>query len=250
MMFGLAVYIGDDGYASLMDSLTEREVDFEYVVNQRSLLLSYEDRDDLEKEDYKLIKSYDVPFRGRKSWPSFRSYKPGFYPWLMDDEEARLMLLGMEQSMEVYQEITDGLDMPDMLFDEEVLVKVPHEEKGPVVFQNQVVELEDIAEEAPEVPLAVSELALKRVKKLAKLPAAIEFTMEYMDMPVQNEPDERPVFPLLVLAVDQTQGLIMYQNLVSNDLSPAILQGEFLKMLESIKGIPETIMIDEKRPIF
>src|SRR5699024_7013430 len=112
-VFGLAVYIGDEGYTALMGSLSDMPPNFDFIVSQRSLLLSFEDREDLEKDDYRLVKSYDIPFRGRKSWPSFTSYKPGFYPWLMDDEEARLMLLGIERTMEVYQELTEGLEMPD-----------------------------------------------------------------------------------------------------------------------------------------
>jgi len=248
-VFGLAVYIGEAGYASIMDALIGEETDFEFVVNQRSLLLSYEDREDLEKEDYKLIKSYDVPFRGRKSWPSFRSYKPGFYPWFMDDEEARLMLLGIEQAIAVHQEIADGLHLPDMLIDEEVLVKVPHEKNGKIVFNNQIVELketEDDAEES-EVPLAVSELELKRIEKLkAALPVTIEFSMEYMDMPVKNEPDERPVFPQLVLAVDRTQGMAIYYNLLTDGADPVVLQNEFVKMIESLKGIPENVLVDQR----
>src|SRR5699024_8637957 len=190
-----------------------------------------------------------VPFRGRKSWPSFRSYKPGFYPWFMDDEEARLMLLGIEQAIAVHQEIADGLHLPDMLIDEEVLVKVPHEKNGKIVFNNQIVELketEDDAEES-EVPLAVSELELKRIEKLkAALPVTIEFSMEYMDMPVQNEPDERPGFAQLVLSVDRTQGMAIYYNLLTDGADPVVLQNEFVKMIESLKGIPENVLVDQR----
>src|SRR5699024_2072473 len=204
-VFGLAVYIGDEGYASLMDSLSDKVPDFDFILKQRSLLMSFEDREDLEKADYKLIKSYDIPFRGRKSWPLFRSYKPGYYPWLMDDDEARLMLLGIERSIGVYQEIVKGLEIPDMLLDKAMLVKVPREENGELVFDNQFAGLEEEENEVEEsdVPLTVSELELKRIEKFKTMPTAIEFSMDYVDMPVQEHPDERPVFALLVLAVER-----------------------------------------------
>src|SRR5699024_5759215 len=73
-MYGLAVYIGYDGVhmlSNLLDGHTP--TDFDIQQYQHSLLLSFEDREDLEKEEYDLVKAYDVTFRGRKSWPSFRS---------------------------------------------------------------------------------------------------------------------------------------------------------------------------------
>ncbi|WP_167751311.1 plasmid pRiA4b ORF-3 family protein [Lentibacillus salicampi] len=251
-VFGLAVYIGDTGYRSLMNTLTTEEPDFQSVINQRSILLSYEDREDLEKEDYALIKSYDIPFRGRKSWPSFRSNKPGLYPWFMDDDEARLMLLGLERSIEVYHEVMNGLELPDMLFDEEMLVKVPREQNSGVVFDNQIVELEDREQELPNVTLAVSELDLKRMQKPKEtLPATIEFSLEYMEMPVQNEENERPFFPLLVLAVEQTQGLAIYHNMLTAASNPAsLIQSELLKVFESMNGIPGNIMVNHKTAHF
>ncbi|MDQ0253287.1 hypothetical protein J2S74_000659 [Evansella vedderi] len=46
----------------------------------------------------------------------------------MDEEEARLMLLALEQTMEVYKEITAGLKIPDLLADEKVYAKMTIEE--------------------------------------------------------------------------------------------------------------------------
>ncbi|GGJ87162.1 hypothetical protein GCM10007063_07090 [Lentibacillus kapialis] len=247
-MFGLAVYVGDKGYRSLVDTLTSKKPDFDFVINQRSLLLSYEDREDLEKSDYQLIKSYDVKFRGRKSWPSLRSYKPGLYPWFMDDDEARLMLLALEQTIDVYHEIKNGLALPDMLFDEHVMMKVPSEQNGELIFDNQVLELGHVEEEEPdEVPLAVSEVDLKRLEKLNNsLPYTVEFSMDYMDMPVQNNQNERPLFPLLVLGVDRTKGMAIYYNLLTEVSDRVVLQTEFVKMIESLQGIPESIKVDER----
>src|SRR5699024_2593607 len=172
-----------------------------------------------------------------------------FYPWLMDDEEARLMLLGIERTMEVYQELTEGLEMPDLLLDEQILVKIPRKANGNSEFDNQVIGLgkgENNVEKS-EVPLNVSEFELKRIEKLkTTLAVTIEFSMEYMDMPVQNEPGERPVFPLLVLAVDRAQGTAVYYNLLTDSSDFAVLQNEFLKLIETLKGIPENVMVNQQ----
>lgn len=244
--FGLAVYIGEAGYNALIDTLEEKETIFDLVIKQRSLLLTFEDREDLEKEDYNLVKSYDTPFRGRKSWPAFRSYKPGLYPWVMDDEEARLMLLSLEQVIEVFHEIKDGQKMPDMLFDNNVLLKVPYDENGIKTFKDEIVQLEENNDVTSVTPLLISELELKQLeKKQQTLSTAVEFAMEYVNMPVKNESDERPAFPLLVLGVDQEEFVPVYQELLTGSVTPDMLQSEFLKMIKTMGGVPARITVDQ-----
>src|SRR5699024_493260 len=162
------------------------------------------------------------------------------------------MLLGIERSIGVYQEIVKGLEIPDMLLDKAMLVKVPREENGELVFDNQFAGQEEEENEVEEsdVPLTVSELELKRIEKFKTMPTAIEFSMDYVDMPVQEHPDERPVFPLLVLAVERTQRLAVYQDLVSSTPRPAVMQEAFLQMIQSMDGVPEKIIINEKTTHF
>lgn len=243
--FGMVVYVGEVGYKNLVDTLRGEKTDLEIAVSQHSLLLSFEDREDLGKQDYALIKTYDIPFRGRKAWPQFFSNKPGFYPWMMDEEEARLMLVALNQVMDVYKQRKDGLEMPHIL-DGQVLVRVPQKDKDKVVFENQIMDLPDDPEETQQVPLAISELDLQRMKKpKGTIKTTIEFSMEYMMMPIQEDPNERPVLPLLIVAADHNKGLIIYQNLLQ-DAEVGVLQSELLKMTQTINGIPEKVLMDKK----
>ncbi|MBU9723539.1 MULTISPECIES: plasmid pRiA4b ORF-3 family protein [Bacillaceae] len=245
-MFGLAVYIGEEGYRSLLRT-TQGENTMSLIVQMRSITLNFEDREELEKEEYTLIKTYDVPFRGRKSWPSYRSYQPGFYPWLMDNEEARLMLLAVEQAIEVFKEIEAGMRLPDFLDEDVVCAKVPYEKNGGIAFDNEFILLENYGNEASHsVELAVSELEVKRAAKLKKVEASIEFVVEYIDMPLQEEEGQRPIFPLLALAVDHQAGLIIHQSVIPEKRTPEVVQGELLKFFQSIGGIPGNLMIDEQ----
>ncbi len=243
-MFGLVVYVGTDGYQALINTLGREEPSFDILINQRSIVLSFEDRENLEKEEYTLIKTYDVPFRGRNAWPSFRSYKPGYYPWMMDDEEARIMLVALGQSIEVCKEINNGLEIPDLLFDEEVYAKVP-EENG---FESKIISLVNYPEDnEPAVPLAISELDFKRMKtSMSSIDTPVEFLMEYIDMPIQNESGKRPIFPVLVLAVDHREGIVIYQDLLQEKSDIGILQSELLKVFQAVNGIPEKIMMHQQ----
>lgn len=245
-MYGLAVYIGKDGYETLIDTLKDQDDDIHFF-NQRTLLLSFEDRENLEKEDYALVKTYGVPFRGRRSWPQFRSLMPGYYPWLMDDEEARLMLVALEQTMEVSKEIQSGANMPDLLFDGKILAKVPNKYGDKIMYENEILNLKNYPEEDPAPPLAISELDLKRINKPKKtIPVSVEFIMEHIDIPIQDEANKRPAIALLVLAIDYKGGLALYHNMLQGAPDVGIVQSELLKVLETVNGIPEKILMNRK----
>ncbi|MGY0692102.1 plasmid pRiA4b ORF-3 family protein [Virgibacillus sp. FSP13] len=250
--FGLAVYVGKSGYNAFLDIMDGAIDDFDVVLNQRSLLVTFEDREELEKEDYQLIKTYNVPFRGRKTWPEFRSFKPGFVPWFIDDEEARMMNIVLEEAIEVCNEIKAGLEIPNLYEDEQVFAKVPQKADDSYVFESQILSLEGYGadEESSETPLSVSEFDLKRVQKFNKvIPITVEFSMQHLSMPVQDEESGRGVFPLFVVAADHDQGLVFYQNLLTNSSDIGAQQRELINMLSVVEGIPENILMDRKTAI-
>ena len=56
-------------------------------------MASFEDRKLLQKEDFQLINKIGLKFSGPNSWPLFRSYRPGYHPWYLTNEEARYLTL-------------------------------------------------------------------------------------------------------------------------------------------------------------
>ncbi|MGP4105677.1 plasmid pRiA4b ORF-3 family protein [Virgibacillus sp. L01] len=239
-MFGLAVYPGEQGYSTLMDTLESDISDMDFILKQRSLLVSFEDRLDLEKEDYDLVKAYNVSFRGKKSWPEFRSFKPGYYPWFMDEDEGWIMLEALEQAVELCEEVRDGLELPDFYSEGKVLSIMP--ESG----GNEIISLK-ADNKSKEVKLEVSELDLKRAKKLTnQIPATIEFAVTHLDIPVQEDHGGRPAFPVLVAAADHAQGIAFFQDLLYDSTDIGLQQSQLIKMLQLTEGIPEKIMMDKK----
>ncbi len=61
-------------------NLREHRTPMEMLQLQKCLALEYENRLDLDKEAYQRIKSSGIPFRGKKNWPVFVDYCPGYYP--------------------------------------------------------------------------------------------------------------------------------------------------------------------------
>jgi hypothetical protein len=109
--FGLAVFMGDEGFESYR-RLQSGEIDpdsFEAAAMMRSLSLILSARDDLDDEDYEVTRSLGLRFRGKKAWPLFRSVEPGWLPWFLDRDEARFLALALEMTLEVLDRVKDQM---------------------------------------------------------------------------------------------------------------------------------------------
>jgi len=244
---GLAVYVGMDGFFALIDTLTSGRDEFDILQRQHGLLISFEDRLDLTKEEYKLIKSYDISFRGKKAWPSFVSYKPGYYPWQMNNEEARLMILALEEAMNVCEEMKTGLQLPDILKDEQLLIRANNHPNAQSENTSFIIDLEDIFANDTRLELTISELEIKRISKIKKiLPVTIEFSLNYVNMPIEVTQGERPIFPLAVIVADYDESIIIHHQLYEEQINCHIAQREFVNILHNFNGIPNTILTDDR----
>src|SRR5690606_10296533 len=128
---GMAVYVGDEGLKSSFRTMEDNTAYFDILLHQRSLLLSLSDRDELDKEDYQIIKEAGMTFRGKKQRPMFRSYTPGMYPWLIDEEEARLLLVAIEQALLLLKEVKEEeLYIPFFMEEEDIIGRIFEQKTG------------------------------------------------------------------------------------------------------------------------
>ncbi|SHG47515.1 plasmid pRiA4b ORF-3 family protein [Ornithinibacillus halophilus] len=242
--YGIKMYVGATGIQTALDTMNETGDESDLYFNERSIVLSFENRDDLEKQEYQLIKSNDISFRGKKAWPAFTSYKPGYWPWSLDEEEIRLAYFALDQAIEVYKNVENVFNPQEG----KVLARIPQKTDEQYLFESEWVQLADLVkeDEGEEIPLAVSELEVKRLtKQLKRIPITVEFGFDFIDYPFEDQPNLRPIFPLIVLAVESKNKQVEYQNLV-RDHELDTLQNQFLNMLEELEGIPEKMFMDAK----
>jgi hypothetical protein len=79
----LGVYLGAEGlygFWGFQEAGLEAEPFALFEIPQ--LQVSFENREGLEKQDRDVMKKLDLKFRGRQSYPIFRSIRPGFLPGL------------------------------------------------------------------------------------------------------------------------------------------------------------------------
>jgi hypothetical protein len=175
------------------------------------LQISFEDRGELEDRDRKVIKELGFKFRGRKQWPMFRSYRPGFFPWVLEAEEARSLAEALDQLLEVAPRFKEdhSLLVPD---DESYLVRVAHQEGGTRVWEDAVMEV------PPPEPVSIEiEMDPEVLESLASLPQSgheLEVDLFMFPTPIQGERGARPVFPYMLLVVEAESGMVLGTELL------------------------------------
>jgi len=123
--FALAVYLGSEGLDGFWRMETLQEPDPAFLLEIPLLQASFEDRRELRRQDLQVIKSLGLKFRGRKAWPLFRSYVPGYFPWFLTAEEARFLTLALQQALEVALRVREDPTLLDSLQEGLYLVRTP-----------------------------------------------------------------------------------------------------------------------------
>lgn len=245
--FGLAVYIGGEGLQSLKNTQENIMEMFEIVVRQRSMLLSFVDRDELEDMDYQFIKSHGLSFRGRKQWIQFRSLVPGMYPWLIDGEEARMLLLGIEQTIAICHRVKEGVVLLAAMGIKDVFAaRVPVGQGTQLEWTDDIIQVKEARNHISETPLLVSELDLARAKKLERRNMSIEFDLFYIEFSIQENEEDRPHFPTMAAALDRKTGMALYQNLFEDTNIEVNAQQALLELIEQNGFRPREIWMTSK----
>jgi Domain of unknown function (DUF6930) len=188
------------------------EINPDALLEIPQLQASFEDRDQLDNRDRKVIKELGFKFRGRKEWPMFRSYRPGFLPWFLEAEEARSLAEALDQLLEVAPRFREDRSLLVPEDESTYLVRVSHQEGGTRVWEDTVMEV------PPPEPVSIQiEMNSEALESLESLPqSGHEFEMDLFmfPAPIQGEKGERPVFPYMLLAVDAGTGMVVSTDLL------------------------------------
>jgi hypothetical protein len=176
---------------------------------------SFEDRGDLENKDRQVIKDLGLKFRGRKEWPMFRSYRPGYAPWFVEAEEARLLTNALDQLTDVAPRFREDPFLLEPPGEDSYLVRVPREEGGALVWEDHLMEV------PPSEPSPIEiEVDFRAFGDLEGLACGGELEMDFFMLPTPvMEGKDRPFFPYMLLTVDTGSGMVLGHDLLTADPS-------------------------------
>src|SRR5215510_3893682 len=223
--FGVGLY---QGAVALYDFLALSEADTveaERLLEIPQLQASFEDRGRLEKEDRDTIKNLGLKFRGANSWPMFRNYAPGMFPWFPTSSEARFLTTALEQLLDVAPRVRDDEDVLCGEEDDEFLVRVPRVENARLVWEDKIMRVPE-PELKKAAPAPLDPQLLESLKKLPEVTNVIEIELTMLPMPVREKKD-RPFFPYLLMLVDASSGLILGNDMLQRVPALDAMRAEF-----------------------
>lgn len=248
--FGLIVYLGNEGlkgYFQLLDG-HDLPCGIDSFHSQKCLLVSFVDRNQLQKDDRQLIKELGLTFRGRNQWPIFRQYTPGFHPWFLQANDVRFLTHALEQAREVSIRFRDD---PDFFLQgdngEEILVRIPITKGEEIQWKDSWI-IPDLEVKVEGPPL--NELQLYRAKNKALHSDTIWIAdVFFSPSAVLEEKGDRPYYPPVFLLIDGGSGIIMNCQLFQHDTYISKARDSFLSTIESTRIIPHLLLLEREEVV-
>jgi len=207
----VAVYQGKKGFEGFMTMQRMGDkLNPDIVLQVPQLQASFEDREMITAEDRKVIKGLNLKFRGRQAWTQFRSYRPGCFPWYLEEEEAQMLTHALGQLLDVAPRFEND---PDLLEtsekDKKYLVRVFENDKW--VDQRQKITFPA----DPPLHLKMDMDALNQLKNMPKRNSIVEVDVQMMEEAVNDKEFERPFFPFLFMMADKQSRMILGVDMLS-----------------------------------
>jgi hypothetical protein len=243
--FAVAVYLGAagiDGFWSMQDAGPFLEPELLLQVPQ--LQASFDDREILEKSDRDMIKALGLKYRGRNSWPMFRSYRPGYAPYFITADEARFIEVALEQLLDVAPRVQADPELLDQEDKSDYLVRVPKHEGDEFVWRDEIMRIPPPPPR--EVAIVMDRQLLSAAKKLPKARYEIEADFFLTPMLI-GERGERPRFGYTLLLVEASRGMIVGAEVLEPVPDLETMWGELavttLNQLVRLRALPGAIKV-------
>lgn len=238
---GLVVYLGTEGLESYLKIQRSESPEEDLLNTGKCLTASLEDRKALQKPDLEVIKRLGLRFRGEKSWPLFRSYEPGYYPWYLNQRQVRFLTHALTQAADVSLRIKQNRDLLSGSEKGRYLIRIAEQSGSGLHWRDEWLAPASPEGAKHEVPVP-DELRLQRIKKKELRQIGIwEIDFSFIPIPIQE--GHRPFFPLCLLIVDHDSGYVLRSHLESKDRYRPEFQNQMLSAIEKINLLPQEIWV-------
>ena len=242
--FALAVYLGTEGLEGYLKvqsgEVSPPSTDVLHL--QKCLMVSFEDKRFLQKQDSQVIKTLELKFRGHNSWPLFRNYQPGYHPWYLTSKEAKYLTVVLRQAINVSLRFKNDPEMLTPPMENQYLVRVPRKEKDGLRWRDKWLEPLPL-EKVGIIAKPIDANRLEEIKRMIPRRQGIwEIDFFYFPQGVQ-EKDERPYYPYVILWVEHHSGFILNHHLAKPTNFVSEFPEQFLKLAENIESLPQEILV-------
>ncbi len=238
---GIACYIGEDNYMRAREMLTSKNEKHEPVfMLQNAYICLWDNREDISKEDYEVIKELGYKFRGKGAWLHFDRYEIGYVPTPLEEKDIDFLTTAFENLHMMLRAIYEqGLD-PE--FDKGKNLVRWYEPKDKLYYTHPfAIEFSADITNAPIVTVHENEW-MGKVRDMPSTKYSVELDWSYLDV-IFVDDDGRESFPQLLLAVEHESGYIMDNQMLSPSHNKPNVVFNMLNYFTEQFGKPAEIMI-------
>ncbi len=243
---GMAVYLGRRGLASY-ERIQEANIDDPLLppfaaFEQKCLMVSFNDREELDSQGLKQIKDLGLRFRGKGKWPAFWDYSPGLVPWPLErEDQIRFLSLAIEQAMEVAKRCQLDQDFLDHVEGAAPCLLVRRQEEDGH-WKDRWMRVGPYQPQHPAV--RINQLYLR--SNCRDLPTQARTWLAdvfYFPNPVQEEPDQRPYMPVMLIIIDYSSGIIIGHGAYRPGELEEKLQEVLVQTIKEAAYLPERVVM-------
>lgn len=237
--FEATIKINQQEFSSMLD----------IIQVQHCLSLEFEDRMVISEEEYQLIKKSGVSFRGKKSWPVFIDYFPGYHPAIMDESERPLVIEIMGKLLETgkdFREKLTGNKKNKRLA--EILMRTYRKDGSYVdgLFILPTAIAKGVSQLKKTAPVLLTPFEMKRVSSQKMGSSIWELDIDFINMPVVSSDGKRSYFPVVLLIVDSEENTMICSEFFKPGDSESI-QRFLIQLILSKSRRPPTIVVHKKQ---
>lgn len=255
----VGLYLGEEGFDSFRMIMKANETamsSFEFqelFLQNNSLQCAFESKDRLSEgereEAKKYARSHGIKITGKNAYPQFIKYQPNCLPWhLQTEQEEEELCEALAASIEMAKLLEEKT--PETLG----LRRITDETKEVPMLEQQngvyVLGKAKIPKEKPKkfpTPKASNDIGIAKLKKIKKM-GVWECGIVRCPQSVQNEQDQIPVFPLILLAVDSyTDYLLPVEPILDYEDNPEKFLNLFIEALISQHICPARLKVRDER---
>ncbi len=219
--YAIAVYEGYEAFNSFMLLLMHEDmnISFDYAIyNQHNLTCYWGNREELSKEQCKIIKDLGYQYRGKNNWMYFMSNEPGYQPYNLDKEEVLRMtehLQNLEIAFTYYKEN----DIPVDFDNGKMFLAIFSKDKKEREYREWRLPFDYYIFEGIEIS---DEELINDLKKAPKSNMVLEADAGPMGVAVADKKYKKPAIPTAGILADANTGMILKCDMNEPDEDPML----------------------------
>lgn len=210
---------------------------------QNALICLWDNREELSKESYALIKELGFKPRGKGAWLHFDRYEIGYTPIPLEEKEVELLTIAFENLYMMLCAIYEqGLD-PE--FDKGKKLERWYEPKTKLFYTHPFeIDISKGIITHPQVTVRENDWS-RKVRSMKSAGYTIELDWSYLDI-IYDDDDGRGTFPRMLLAVEPKNGAVLVKALLAPSHNQLKLVLHALEYIVDGHGKPSELLICDK----